>query len=109
MQDAEEILASVLETDLKACGSAQALRLETLLALPQARQRQLLSAWMKGQAQYRPAFEMVQRLVDEVIWPKRMHRQRCIGMVFIMCVLRVLFIACQRASIWHSYPDKFGK
>ncbi|RFS28071.1 tRNA lysidine(34) synthetase TilS [Acinetobacter cumulans] len=70
MQDAEEILASVLETDLKACGSGQALCLETLLALPQARQRQLLSAWMKGLAQYRPAFEMVQRLVNEVILAK---------------------------------------
>ena len=70
MQDAEEILASVLATDLNACGTARVLCLDTLLALPKSRQRQLLSAWMKGQAQYRPAFEMVQRLVDEVILAK---------------------------------------
>jgi len=70
MQDAEEILASVLVSDLKACGTERVLCLEVLLALSEARQRQLLSAWMKGQAQYRPAFEMVQRLLNEVILAK---------------------------------------
>lgn len=33
-----------------------------LLKLSSARQRQLLSVWMKGDGQYRPAFEMVERL-----------------------------------------------
>ena len=32
-----------------------------------SRQRQLLSAWMKGEADYRPPFEMVARLQQEVI------------------------------------------
>ncbi|WP_249222131.1 tRNA lysidine(34) synthetase TilS [Acinetobacter sp. BHS4] len=67
MQDASEILEEVLKADLKHCGTAECLDLIKLLDLSSARQRQLLSAWMKGGGQYRPAFEMVERLKTEVI------------------------------------------
>lgn len=62
MQDASEILEEVLKADLKHCGTAECLDLTKLLDLSVARQRQLLSVWMKGDGQYRPAFEMVERL-----------------------------------------------
>ncbi|QQN39947.1 tRNA lysidine(34) synthetase TilS [Acinetobacter sp. CS-2] len=70
MQDAEDILLDVLQQDLNHCGSATELDLEKLSQLSSARQRQLLSAWMKGQDTYRPSFEMVQRLLLEVIGSK---------------------------------------
>jgi tRNA(Ile)-lysidine synthase len=67
MQDAEDILLDVLQQDLNDCGSATELDLTELSQLSTARQRQLLSAWMKGQDTYRPSFEMVERLLQEVI------------------------------------------
>jgi tRNA(Ile)-lysidine synthase len=70
MQDAEDILLDVLQQDLNHCGSATELDLEKLSQLSSARQKQLLSAWMKGQDTYRPSFEMVQRLLLEVIGSK---------------------------------------
>lgn len=70
MQDASEILEEVLKADLKHCGTAECLDLTRLSELSFARQRQLLSAWMKGDGQYRPAFEMVERLKTEVIESK---------------------------------------
>ncbi len=70
MQDAEDILLDVLQQDLTHCGSATELDLKKLAELSSARQRQLLSAWMKGQDAYRPGFEMVQRLLHEVIASK---------------------------------------
>ncbi|OTG76029.1 tRNA lysidine(34) synthetase TilS [Acinetobacter sp. ANC 4169] len=70
MQDAEDILLDVLQQDLNDCGSATELDLTELSLLSTARQRQLLSAWMKGQDTYRPSFEMVQRLLHEVIESK---------------------------------------
>lgn len=70
MQDTEDILLDVLQQDLKHCGSATELDLKKLAELSSARQRQLLSAWMKGQDTYRPSFEMVQRLLHEVIESK---------------------------------------
>lgn len=62
MQDASEILEEVLKNDWQYSGSADYLDLTKLSELSFARQRQLLSAWMKGDGQYRPAFEMVERL-----------------------------------------------
>lgn len=70
MQDTSEILEEVLKADLKHCGTAECLDLTKLSELSFARQRQLLSAWMKGEGQYRPAFEMVERLKTEVIESK---------------------------------------
>lgn len=70
MQDTSEILEEVLKADLKHCGMAECLDLTKLSELSFARQRQLLSAWMKGDGQYRPAFEMVERLKTEVIESK---------------------------------------
>ncbi|MDN5511296.1 tRNA lysidine(34) synthetase TilS [Acinetobacter sp.] len=70
MQDAEDILLDVLQQDLNDCGSANELDLTELSQLSTARQRQLLSAWMKGQDTYRPSFEMVERLLQEVIKSK---------------------------------------
>ncbi|WP_337078213.1 tRNA lysidine(34) synthetase TilS [Acinetobacter pittii] len=67
MQDASEILEEVLKVDLQNCGTDECLDLTQLLKLSSARQRQLLSVWMKGDGQYRPAFEMVERLKNEVI------------------------------------------
>ena len=67
MQDAAEILEEVLNVDLQFCGDAEQLDLKKLTRLSQARQRQLLSSWMKGQGQYRPSYEMVERLKQEVI------------------------------------------
>ena len=71
MQDADEILAEVLASDLEKCGHSHYLNLEPLLALSVARQRQLLSHWMQGEAIYRPNFAMVQRLITEVIEAKQ--------------------------------------
>lgn len=70
MQDAEDILADVLAQDIVSCGTSERIQLEKLQALSLPRQRQLLSAWMKGQEQYRPSFDMVQRLMQEVIASK---------------------------------------
>ena len=67
MQDANSILQDVLVQDLQYCGDSNQIDLEKLQQLSLARQRQLLSAWMKGEAEYRPAFEMVERLQQEVI------------------------------------------
>ena len=70
MQDADDILQQVLAQDLSACGSDGVLDLQVFAQLSAARQRQLLSAWMKGQAQYRPSYDMVDRLQREVIQAK---------------------------------------
>ncbi len=70
MQDAEDILQQVLLQDWQNCGDARQLDLSQFSLLSQARQRQLLSAWMKGEGQYRPPFEMVQRIQAEVIQAK---------------------------------------
>ncbi|WP_455602836.1 tRNA lysidine(34) synthetase TilS [Acinetobacter pecorum] len=70
MQDAQHILQEVLEQDLKCCGNAESLNLSAFLNLSKARQRQLLSVWMKGEGQYRPSLEMVERVQNEVIAAK---------------------------------------
>ncbi len=67
MQDAESILQDVLVQDLQYCGNSIQIDLEKLQQLSLPRQRQLLSAWMKGEAEYRPAFDMVERIQQEVI------------------------------------------
>ncbi|EZQ02186.1 tRNA(Ile)-lysidine synthetase [Acinetobacter sp. Ver3] len=70
MQDADEILQEILQQDLAFCGDDDHLDLRQLNQLSLARRRQLLSNWMKGKDQYRPAFEMVERLTEEVILAK---------------------------------------
>ncbi|WP_347454745.1 tRNA lysidine(34) synthetase TilS [Acinetobacter thermotolerans] len=67
MQDAQEILQDVLQQDTQACIQDNILDLAKFAALSAARQRQLLSNWMKGEGQYRPSLDMVQRLQREVI------------------------------------------
>ena len=69
MQDADDILADVLQQDWQSCVSDQAdcLKLTQLNLLSAPRQRQLLSRWMQGSGIYRPAFSMVERLQHEVI------------------------------------------
>ena len=62
MQDAAEILDEVLQHDWQQCATDGELDLVELAQLSTARQRQLLSAWMKGNDLYRPSFDMVQRL-----------------------------------------------
>ncbi|WP_278395743.1 tRNA lysidine(34) synthetase TilS, partial [Acinetobacter venetianus] len=70
MQDAVEILNDVLQNDIQQCVTENVLDLDALLQRSEARQRQLLSAWIKGTDQYRPSFDMVQRLQQEVILAK---------------------------------------
>jgi tRNA(Ile)-lysidine synthase len=70
MQDADEILKEIVQGDLHECGNHQHLILDKFQLLSQARQRQLLSAWMKGEEQYRPSLDMVERLQKEVIFSK---------------------------------------
>ncbi|WEH92109.1 tRNA lysidine(34) synthetase TilS [Acinetobacter soli] len=70
MQDAQTILDEVLQQDLAATGSDNHLMLQTFLQLSTARQRQLLSFWMKGKETYRPSLDMVNRLQEEVIHAK---------------------------------------
>ncbi|MDV2438806.1 tRNA lysidine(34) synthetase TilS [Acinetobacter gerneri] len=70
MQDANQILDEVVVEDLNFCGDQNQLDLTKLGTLSEARQRQLLSSWIKGEGQYRPAFEMVQRIQHEVIQAK---------------------------------------
>ncbi|MEN8427688.1 tRNA lysidine(34) synthetase TilS [Acinetobacter schindleri] len=67
MQDAQEILQDVLRQDTAVCIQDNILDLSKFSELSLARQRQLLSNWMKGEGQYRPALDMVQRLQREVI------------------------------------------
>lgn len=71
MQDAQQILQEVLQQDLQGCGTDTQLELSKFLQLSNARQRQLLSAWMKGTGQYRPSLDMVERLRREVIHAKQ--------------------------------------
>src|SRR5690606_30900249 len=71
MQDAQQILQEVLQQDLQGCGTDTQLDLSKFLQLSNARQRQLLSAWMKGTGQYRPSLDMVERLQREVIHAKQ--------------------------------------
>lgn len=70
MQDAHNILQEVFLQDLQYCGNSTQIDLEKLQQLSLPRQRQLLSAWMKGDADYRPAFDMVERIQQEVIHAK---------------------------------------
>ncbi|UHT65824.1 tRNA(Ile)-lysidine synthetase [Acinetobacter lwoffii] len=71
MQDAQDILQEVLQQDLASCGTEMQLDLGKFLQLSKSRQRQLLSAWMKGKEQYRPSLAMVERLQREVIHAKQ--------------------------------------
>src|SRR5690606_10936385 len=71
MQDAQDILQEVLKQDLASCGTETQLDLGKLQELSKSRQRQLLSAWMKGAGQYRPSLAMVERLQCEVIHAKQ--------------------------------------
>ncbi|MDH0565341.1 tRNA lysidine(34) synthetase TilS [Acinetobacter courvalinii] len=70
MQDAAEILNDVLQQDWQDCATDRELDLTQLAQLSTARQRQLLSVWIKGTDQYRPSYAMVQRLQNEVILAK---------------------------------------
>lgn len=70
MQDAEQILQEVIQSDLQQCGNSSILHLPTLLNLSLARQRQVLSIWIKGENNYRPPLEIVQRLMQDVIFSR---------------------------------------
>lgn len=70
MQDTAEILENVLQKDWQYCATDNEIDLLALSQFSAARQRQLLSAWVKGDDQYRPSYDMVQRLQQEVILAK---------------------------------------
>ncbi|MBF7684412.1 tRNA lysidine(34) synthetase TilS [Acinetobacter sp. B10A] len=67
MQDAEDILSDILAIDLQACVIANRLDLKKYQLLSAARQRQMLSSWLKADQLYRPSYALVQRLQQEVI------------------------------------------
>ena len=68
MQDANQILQEVLAHDIQYCvDDAGRLNICNLKTLSKPRQRQLVSAWMQGDENYRPPLAMVERLNDEVI------------------------------------------
>ncbi|MCF8999812.1 tRNA lysidine(34) synthetase TilS [Acinetobacter nectaris] len=67
MQDADEILKEIIKMDSASCISDNTLDLENFLVLSLARQKQLLSYWMKGDHGYRPSLDTVKRIQHEVI------------------------------------------
>ncbi|PVZ88372.1 tRNA lysidine(34) synthetase TilS [Serratia sp. S1B] len=77
MQDADDILQEVVQQDWQQCGDHIYLNLDILQQLTPARQRQLLSAWMKGELTYRPSLDAVLRLQQEVI-QSRADAQACL-------------------------------
>ncbi|WP_092747519.1 tRNA lysidine(34) synthetase TilS [Acinetobacter boissieri] len=70
MQDAEEILNDIVSNDLKLCVIANKLDLKKYQNLSSARQRQMLSVWLKAQGVYRPSYALVERLHQEVIYAR---------------------------------------
>lgn len=70
MQDAHEILYDVMQQDWAMCGNQYQLNIKLLQQLSTARQRQVLSAFMQGDAMYRPPFDMVERVQQEVIYAR---------------------------------------
>lgn len=115
MQDADEILLEVLASDLEKCGDPHYLNLEPLSALSVARQRQLLSHWMQGEATYRPNFAMVQRLITEVIEAKQdaqaaLHWQGYYYVRYQQQIFRLTadtYLAEQRLPILPKQPQIF--
>ncbi|TCB78794.1 tRNA lysidine(34) synthetase TilS [Acinetobacter sp. ANC 4173] len=115
MQDADEILLEVLASDLEKCGNPHYLNLEPLSALSVARQRQLLSHWMQGEATYRPNFAMVQRLITEVIEAKQdaqaaLHWQGYYYVRYQQQIFRLTadtYLAEQRLSILPTQMQTF--
>lgn len=67
MQDAQDILAEVTQADLKACVQDEVLDITCFSDLSLARQRQVVSTWMMADTHYRPSFQMVDRLLNDVI------------------------------------------
>lgn len=69
LQDAEHILDEVAQEDLRYCvdSSDQRLELDRLAQLSSARQRQLLSVWLKGDRAFRPSLALIDRLYRDVI------------------------------------------
>ncbi|MBF7686778.1 tRNA lysidine(34) synthetase TilS [Acinetobacter rathckeae] len=70
MQDAEDILNDIVSMDLKQCVTANRLDLKQYQSLSLARQRQMLSVWLKAQEVYRPSYALVERLQQEVIYAR---------------------------------------
>lgn len=67
MQDAQQILDEVLQQDLQTCSTAQQLNISALQQLSLARQRQVLSKWIQGDAEYRPSLEIIQQFQQDII------------------------------------------
>lgn len=115
MQDADEILAEVLASDLEKCGNPSFLNIEPLQTLSIARQRQLLSHWMQGEAMYRPNFAMVQRLITEVLEAKQdaqaaLHWQGYYYVRYQQQIFRLTadtYLAEQRPPILPKQPQIF--
>lgn len=115
MQDADEILAEVLASDLEKCGNQSFLNIEPLQTLSIARQRQLLSHWMQGEATYRPNFAMVQRLITEVLEAKQdaqaaLHWQGYYYVRYQQQIFRLTadtYLAEQRFPILSKQPQIF--
>ena len=67
MQDADEILQEILAQDIQYCVVNGVVDVSLLNTLSIPRQKQLLSAWIKGELAYRPSYDLVQRVMNEVI------------------------------------------
>lgn len=73
MQDtAVVILENVLQKDWQYCTDNE-INLLMRFQFSAARQRQLLSAWVKGDDQYRPSYDMVQPTARGDLWRNLMH------------------------------------
>lgn len=67
MQDSQNILQEVLAQDWRQCGNQDALAINAVQSLTQARQRLLLSRWMQGTEQYAPAFHLVEAVRHSIV------------------------------------------
>lgn len=88
MQDAAEIMQMVAVQDLAQCACAEGLQIEQVVALSAARQRQVLSLFMQGDAVYAPPLSRVEAVramlsqthadtdtqVDWAVWQMRRYQ-----------------------------------
>ena len=109
MQDADAILNEVLQQDQQFCGNADQLDIAQLQQLSLPRQRQLLSVWMKGQNQYRPSLEMVQRLQREVIESKvdRQAALHCAGYYYLRYQQQLYRLSAEEYKVDSEFSQQY--
>lgn len=100
MQDAQEILQDVLRQDTDVCIQDNILDLSKFSELSLARQRQLLSNWMKGEDSIGLHWIWYSACNVKSFMYVQMPRRLCIGKVFIMCVISSWSISSVKKFIW---------